>query len=110
MADEQARSWSGTPVDEQAQDQRSQQKIGLAEPPAPEASALPAGTFEGACVLVTGGGTGLGRPIAVEFPKLGADIVIASRKPEHLDQGRETVGALGGQVLTVGCDIRDAEQ
>jgi NAD(P)-dependent dehydrogenase (short-subunit alcohol dehydrogenase family) len=109
MADEQARSWSGQPVDQDAQEQRSQQKIGLPEPPA-DASALPAGTFQGACVLVTGGGTGLGRSIAVEFAKLGADVVIASRKPEHLDQGRETVAALGAQVLTVGCDIRDPEQ
>jgi NAD(P)-dependent dehydrogenase (short-subunit alcohol dehydrogenase family) len=84
--------------------------IGLPEPPPADASALPAGTFAGACVFVTGGGTGLGRSIAVEFAKLGADIVIASRKPEHLDQGRETVAALGGEVLTVGCDIRDPEQ
>jgi NAD(P)-dependent dehydrogenase (short-subunit alcohol dehydrogenase family) len=108
-ADEQARSWSGPPVAEQDAAARSSQQIGLPEPPA-DASALPAGTFQGACVLVTGGGTGLGRSIAVEFAKLGAAIVIASRKPEHLDQGRETVGALGGDVLTVGCDIRDAEQ
>jgi NAD(P)-dependent dehydrogenase (short-subunit alcohol dehydrogenase family) len=84
--------------------------IGLPDAPPADASALPAGTFDGTCVFVTGGGTGLGRAIAVEFAKLGADIVIASRKPEHLEQGRETVGALGGGVLTVGCDIRDADQ
>ena len=38
--------------------------IGLPEPPAPGASALPAGTFAGVPVVVTGGGTGLGKAIA----------------------------------------------
>ncbi len=42
----------------------------------------------GPAVFVTGGGTGLGKAIAAEFARLGAAIVIASRKPEHLDAGR----------------------
>ena len=83
---------------------------GLPEPPPPGTSALPAGTFDGTAVFVTGGGTGLGQAIAVEFSRLGASIVIASRKPEHLDQGAATVRGLGGRVLTVGCDIRDPDQ
>ena len=45
------------------------------------------GTFDGVAVFVTGGGTGLGKAIAAEFARLGASIVIASRKPEHLDAG-----------------------
>jgi NAD(P)-dependent dehydrogenase (short-subunit alcohol dehydrogenase family) len=61
-------------------------------------------------VVVTGGGTGLGLAIATEFARLGADIVIASRKAEHLEAGREAIGALGREVLAVGCDIRDPEQ
>jgi NAD(P)-dependent dehydrogenase (short-subunit alcohol dehydrogenase family) len=83
---------------------------GLPEPPPAETSALPAGTYDGGCVFVTGGGTGLGRAIAVEFARLGADIVIASRKPEHLDQGRTAIEALRRNVLTVSCDIRDPAQ
>jgi len=84
--------------------------IGLPEPPPAGATALPAGTFAGTCVFVTGGGTGLGKAIATEFARLGADLVIASRKPEHLDAGREAITALGARVETVACDIRDPDQ
>jgi NAD(P)-dependent dehydrogenase (short-subunit alcohol dehydrogenase family) len=83
---------------------------GLPEPPPAGTSALPKGTFDGVAVLITGGGTGLGKAIAVEFARLGTDIVIASRKPEHLEQGEAALGELGGRVTTVGCDIRDPEQ
>ena len=84
--------------------------IGLPEPPPVGASALPAGAFDDAGVLVTGGGTGLGKAIAAEFARLGAAIVIASRKEEHLAAGREAIEALGAQVLTVQCDIRQPEE
>jgi NAD(P)-dependent dehydrogenase (short-subunit alcohol dehydrogenase family) len=84
--------------------------IGLPEPPAVGASALPAGTFADQTVFVTGAGTGLGKAIAQEFARVGARIVIASRKPEHLDAGREAIEALGAEVRTVACDIRDPEQ
>ena len=42
---------------------------GLQEPPAVGAVALPAGTFAGSCVFITGGGTGLGKAIATEFAR-----------------------------------------
>ncbi|MEJ5254956.1 MAG: SDR family oxidoreductase [Acidimicrobiales bacterium] len=83
--------------------------MGLPEPPPLGASALPPGTFEGQVVLVTGGGTGLGKAIATEFARLGAAIAIASRKPEHLEAGVEAIAALGGRVHAVACDIRDPE-
>ncbi len=83
---------------------------GLPEPPPLGASALPPDTFAGQSIFVTGGGTGLGRAIATEFARLGADIVIASRKPEHLEQGEAAMRALGARVLTVACDIRDPDQ
>ncbi len=84
--------------------------IGLPSPPAMGASAVPDGTFAGVTVFVTGAGTGLGKAIATEFARAGAAIVIASRKPEHLDAGRAAIEALGASVLPVACDIRDAEQ
>ncbi|MEZ5209393.1 MAG: SDR family oxidoreductase [Acidimicrobiales bacterium] len=84
--------------------------IGLPEPPDARASALPPGTYDGVAVFVTGGGTGLGRAVATEFARLGASIVIASRKPEHLTQGADTMAELGADVCTVTCDIREPDQ
>ncbi|HMR94785.1 MAG TPA: SDR family oxidoreductase [Microthrixaceae bacterium] len=83
--------------------------IGLPRPPAVGDTALRPGTFDGTAVFVTGAGTGLGKAIASEFARLGADVVIASRKPEHLAAGAEAIEAIGARVLTVSCDIRDAE-
>jgi len=84
--------------------------IGLPEPPPPGTSALPAGTYDGVCVFVTGGGTGLGRAIATEFARLGADVVVASRKPDHLEAGTRSIEELGRRAISVACDSREPEQ
>jgi len=85
------------------------EQIGLPAPPAVGATALPAGTYDGACVFVTGAGTGLGKAIASEFGRLGAAVVIGSRKEEHLDAGRAAMEAIGARVLAVQCDIREPD-
>ena len=59
---------------------------------------------------MTGGGTGLGKGIALEFARLGATIAIWSRSPEHLEAGREAIEAVGAKAITVGCDIREPDQ
>jgi len=82
---------------------------GLPYPPPPGETALPAGTFDGVCVFVTGGGTGLGKAIASEFARLEASIVIASRKTEHLEAGEAAMKELGAQVVTAECDIRNPD-
>jgi NAD(P)-dependent dehydrogenase (short-subunit alcohol dehydrogenase family) len=82
----------------------------LPEPPPLGAHALPLGTFEGETVVVTGGGTGLGKAIALEFARLGARIAILSRGEEHRKAGVRAVEALGAKALGVACDIRQAEQ
>jgi NAD(P)-dependent dehydrogenase (short-subunit alcohol dehydrogenase family) len=81
---------------------------GLPPPPDEGASALPAGTFDGHVVLVTGGGTGLGKGIALEFARLGANIAIVSRSAEHLSAGVAAVESLGAKAFATSCDIRDA--
>ncbi|MEW2166533.1 SDR family oxidoreductase [Streptomyces sp. NPDC007084] len=80
---------------------------GLPAPPPLGASALPAGTFDGSLVLVTGGGTGLGRAVAAEFARLGADLLIVSRRERHLAPARRELAKLGTRVSSAVCDIRD---
>ena len=84
--------------------------MGIPEPPELGASALPPGTFDGQVVVVTGGGTGLGKAIAVEFARLGAAVAILSRDEEHRKAGVEAVTRAGGKAFATACDIRDAEQ
>ena len=50
-------------------------------------------------ILITGAGTGLGKGIAQEFARLGASLVIASRKDEHLAAGRAAMEELGAPEL-----------
>jgi len=82
---------------------------GLPHPPPPGATALMPGTYDGVTVVVTGGGTGLGKAIASEFARLGANLAVLSRKPEHLAAAGEALSELGAPVLTAECDIRDPD-
>lgn len=83
---------------------------GLPSPPPDGASALPPSTFAGQVVFVTGGGTGLGKAIALEFARLGAAVAIASRSPDHRAAGVAAVEAAGAAAFAVACDVRDPEQ
>ncbi|MBT2448741.1 SDR family oxidoreductase [Streptomyces sp. ISL-43] len=85
---------------------------GLPAPPPLGSAALPPGTFTGQVALVTGGGTGLGKAIATEFARLGADLVIAGRRIEQLKAAQEELGAVpgAGRVTAAVCDIRDPER
>jgi NAD(P)-dependent dehydrogenase (short-subunit alcohol dehydrogenase family) len=71
---------------------------------------LPAGTYDGCVVFITGSGTGLGKGMAMEFARLGAALVIASRKAEHREAGIEAVEKVGGRAIGVSVDVRDPEQ
>ncbi|MEM6844182.1 MAG: SDR family oxidoreductase [Bacteroidota bacterium] len=62
-------------------------------------------------IVVTGGGTGLGKSMTTYFLKLGAKVVIASRKQEVLDQtAKELETETGGRVLPIACDVRKYEE
>lgn len=60
--------------------------------------------------LVTGGGTGIGRAIALELANLGADVAILGRRAEPLEAVGKEITALGRRALTLPCDIRQPEQ
>ncbi|MDP3674272.1 MAG: SDR family oxidoreductase [Novosphingobium sp.] len=83
--------------------------MALPDPPPLGASALPAGAYEGQVIAVTGGGTGLGKGMALEFARLGAKIAVLSRKPEHLAAGIAAIEAIGGKAAGIACDVRDPE-
>lgn len=69
---------------------------------------LPPGTFAGRVAFVTGGGTGLGRAMATTLSKLGATVVISSRKADVLAKAAAEISALtGNRVLPIPCDVRD---
>jgi len=68
------------------------------------------GLMEGECILVTGGGTGLGRVMAEAFLKLGAEVHICGRRQGKLDETAEELTARhGGTLVGHACDIRDPD-
>ena len=68
------------------------------------------GLFEGQTILVTGGGSGIGRCTAHEIAALGAHVVIAGRKPDKLATVKSEIEASGGSCETHAFDIREEGQ
>ncbi len=61
-------------------------------------------------IVITGGGTGLGRAMGERFLQLGATVVIASRRDAVLQAAATEMMALhGGRVVPIACDVRDPE-
>lgn len=66
--------------------------------------------FAGKVVIVTGGGSGIGRCTAHELSALGAQVVITGRKLEKLEKVSQEISEDGGKVHFIVCDNRDEAQ
>jgi len=73
----------------------------------PYRSGFREGLFEGRCVIVTGGGSGLGRCIAHELVALDARVALVGRRLERLERVQRELEREGGTADVFACDIRD---
>lgn len=72
---------------------------------------LKPGSFKDKTIIITGGGTGLGKSMGRYMLELGANLVITSRKKDVLEKAaNELMQETGGKVLAVPCDIRKYEE
>jgi len=63
--------------------------------------------LKGRAILITGGGTGLGRSMALRFAELGAGIFLVGRREEPLKETAEEIRAKGARAAYASADIRD---
>lgn len=66
--------------------------------------------LEGKTIVVTGGGTGLGREMALALARAGADIVVAARRQGPIDETASLVKEMGRRALAVSTDVTDSRQ
>ncbi|KAK3605737.1 hypothetical protein CHS0354_013535 [Potamilus streckersoni] len=72
---------------------------------------LPEGTFKSKVAFITGGGTGLGKGMAFTLSKLGAQVVITSRKMDVLKKTADEIEKqTGNKVLPLSADVRNPEE
>ena len=68
------------------------------------------GLLDGQVGIITGGATGIGLGISSTLAQLGMHVVLASRKPEHLQPAVDGIVAAGGKASAVQVDVRDQER
>ena len=66
--------------------------------------------LNGKNIVITGGGTGLGKSMAARFVELGANIVITSRREEVINTAAKELKKGRAKVIAIQCDVRDPEQ
>jgi len=74
-------------------------------------SMLPADTFKDRSIIITGGGSGLGKAMATECSRLGANVSITSRNLEKLQKSADEIsGITGNAVEAIACDVTQPDQ
>jgi NAD(P)-dependent dehydrogenase (short-subunit alcohol dehydrogenase family) len=67
-------------------------------------------SIEGKTAIVTGGGVGIGKSIALEFARAGADVAVCSRKLENCEAVAKEVRTLGRRSFAMAVDVRQEDQ
>jgi len=68
------------------------------------------GELDKKVAIITGGGTGIGRTIALTFAKEGVDVAVSSRDIANLEKVAGEIRALGRRSLAIACDVRVVQQ
>ena len=65
--------------------------------------------LRGRVAIVTGGGSGIGRAIALAFSEQFAEVVVAGRRPDKLEETAAAIRKAGGEALAIPCDVSKAQ-
>ena len=71
---------------------------------------LKEGSLQDKVILITGGGTGLGKSMGKYFMELGANLIITSRKQDILDETAKEFSNFSGEILPIAGDVRYANE
>jgi NAD(P)-dependent dehydrogenase (short-subunit alcohol dehydrogenase family) len=75
----------------------------------PDLSALAPDLLSGRSAWITGGGTGLGRAMALRLSALGAKVGLSGRRQEPLEQTADEIRSNGGEAAWACCDVREPD-
>ena len=67
-------------------------------------------SLDGKVVIITGGGTGLGRAMVRDLAEAGADMVISARRPGPIEEAAAEVEGMGRRALAIPADVGDSQQ
>ncbi len=75
-----------------------------------DTACLAPGLLRGKTAWITGGGSGLGRAMALRFADLGARVAVSGRRQEPLDETVEMIRSAGGEASAATCDVRQPKE